>query len=645
MGTPPQQVRVLPSTSGDHNALWIVLTQGCTPQDPSNCPQTRTVFNSQTSSTWQPIGLYQLGLREEAYLGYNASADNAEFANETFTLGNNNGLPTIQDSVIQGFATKDFYMGALGLAARAINVTNFNEPQPSVLQALRNQGSIPSLSWGYTAGSQNTDPPTFGSLTLGGYDSSRMVPNSVTVSFGTDQSRDLLIGLQSISDGSTQLLSTGVYAFIDSLVSELWLPQDACEAFERAFGLVWNDTAELYLVNDSLHDTLVSQNPSFYFQLGPATSSSYGSVQVVLPYSAFDLSVSPPYVSTTSRYFPLKRAQNSTQYTLGRAFLQYAYVVADYERSQFSVSQALFPPTSIPQNLTAIYPTGQGTGGTSNSKKSGISAGAIAGIVVGVVILIFGGLLVCFLRRRKTKKTKLAELPADSAVRPREPEQEQPYEKAELDATGPFRSELGSELETKTKAELDAANLKGHPALDSRNTSQADFGEAYEMDSMYPKSNARNELPGSPGNVVAHELPAEDVIVPELHSVPISLHGSPSSSQWSPRFPPGPRSGMMHQSSTASRSSSGAPQSSVMHQSSTASHSSAGTRSPPVQYSSSAAASSDARHSSATHHTSIISPVSEEARYAPIASRSSPSPVTRSPPVRQSSFRPNPPPK
>ncbi|KAL9076886.1 MAG: hypothetical protein Q9157_003521 [Trypethelium eluteriae] len=510
VGTPPQQVRVLPSTSGDHNALWVVLTEGCTSQDPSTCAQDRTVFNPNTSSTWDAIGLFQLGLREEAYLGYNVTDDNAEFANETFTLGNNNGLPTIGDSVVQGFATKDFYMGALGLAARAINVSSFNAPQPSVLQALRNQGSIPSLSWGYTAGNQFADPPTFGSLTLGGYDNSRLMSSGVTVPFGSDQSRDLLIGVQSISSDNTQFLSTGVYAFVDSLVAELWLPQDTCEAFERAFGLTWNDTAELYLVNDSLHDTLTSQNPSITFQVGPASSSSSGSVQIVLPYNAFDLSISPPYVSSSSRYFPLKRAQNSTQYTLGRTFLQYAYVVADYERSQFSVYQAQFPPTSMPQNLTAIYPPGQGPNGSSSSgsssKKSGLGSGAIAGIAVGVVVLIVGAaLLLFFLRRRRTNKTKIAELPANS-VGGVARQEDSTYQKPELDATEFVRPEL----EARTKAELAAGDPKMKPEFYGGDGSTTDFSQAYEMDSLDPKSYARNELPGSPGHMFAHELPAED---------------------------------------------------------------------------------------------------------------------------------------
>jgi hypothetical protein len=61
------------------------------------------------------------------------------------------------------------------------------------------------------------------------------------------------------------------------------------------------------------------------FQLG-VTPKGGPSVDIVLPYAAFDLEASYPLVRHPTRYFPLKRAANDSQYTLGRAFLQEAYV-------------------------------------------------------------------------------------------------------------------------------------------------------------------------------------------------------------------------------------------------------------------------------------------------------------------------------
>jgi hypothetical protein len=143
-----------------------------------------------------------------------------------------------------------------------------------------------------------------------------------------DSSRDLVVGLQQISSTDkdsqrTTLLSSGILTFVDSTLPYIWLPLEACQAFERAFGLTWNATAQLYLVNDSLHTSLKARNPQFNFKLG--TSKEGGdSFDIVLPYDSFDLLARPPLVANATRYFPLKRAANDTQYTLGRAFLQEA---------------------------------------------------------------------------------------------------------------------------------------------------------------------------------------------------------------------------------------------------------------------------------------------------------------------------------
>ena len=167
-----------------------------------------------------------------------------------------------------------------------------------------------------------------GSLTLGGYDESRFTPNDLTFSFAPDNSRDLVLGVQSIvstsGDGVIKsLLPAGILAYVDSTVPQIWLPIEACQAFEEAFGLVYDEKAQLYPVNDTLHDALVAQNPSITFVLGQLQTGGK-TVNITLPYDSFDLEATPPFVSKKTRYFPLKRAENDTQFTLGRTFLQEA---------------------------------------------------------------------------------------------------------------------------------------------------------------------------------------------------------------------------------------------------------------------------------------------------------------------------------
>jgi hypothetical protein len=293
-------------------------------------------------------------------------------------------------------------MGAFPLNPWPVNFTDLNQRYNSLLTNLKNQSSIPSLTWGYTAGMYNHDPKVFGSLTLGGYDASRFTQNNLNFSMGADISRDLLVAVQAITTGSTSLLTTPIFALIDSLVPHIWLPLSACQAFERAFGLTWNETAQLYLVNDTLHTALTNSNPTVRFTIG-LDATGGDTVAIDMPYGSFDLVASPPLVASgTSRFFPLRRADNDTQYTLGRAFLQNAYVIANYEYFNFSVKAAQYPSTSVSQRIVSLPAK---AGAAVQTKSSGLSTGAIVGIAIGAaaVILILAAIMFFVFRKRKEK--------------------------------------------------------------------------------------------------------------------------------------------------------------------------------------------------------------------------------------------------
>ena len=144
-----------------------------------------------------------------------------------------------------------------------------------------------------------------------------------------DVSRDLVVGLQSITadsvnGSSIELLSNSIYTFIDSTIPYIYLPLDACQAFERTLGLVWNTTYDMYFVDDDLHQSLLNENYNFTFRLGNLKDGGQ-TVEISLPYSSFDLNLDYPLVPQNmsgGHYFPLMKASNDTQYTLGRTFLQ-----------------------------------------------------------------------------------------------------------------------------------------------------------------------------------------------------------------------------------------------------------------------------------------------------------------------------------
>jgi hypothetical protein len=257
------------------------------------------------------------------------------------------------------------------------------------------------------------------SLTLGGVDFNRFEPNNAT--FELNAAAVPVIALNSVTvsadptatsdskpkfSNPTTLMSAEDDSLftIDSSTSFLWLPETACDAFSKTLGLTYNDILELYTYgnNQSIRDELISWNLTFTFTLSDSVGSS-DTVDITLPFQAFDQALTPPYPGlnqTTNAsslpYFPLKKAANSTQYTLGRVFLQEAYLAVDYERNNFSVSQATFTVAGTTNtNLQAIMPPSNTnfTDPMLEHPSSSLSTGAKAGIGVGAGV---GGLAVIF---------------------------------------------------------------------------------------------------------------------------------------------------------------------------------------------------------------------------------------------------------
>jgi hypothetical protein len=425
VGTPPALVYVLPSTAS--TSTWVVGTWGCNQLYnllalPPNCNATRGgVFDNNTSSTWHEKGNY--GLKVEEYLGEKVEG---EFGFDDVDLGYTGSGVSLKNTTVAWFIDQIYAVGMFGLSYRPTNFSLAAwDMVPSFLDTLYTEKKIPSLSYGYTAGAYyRKDAGGQGSLVLGGYDRSLFVPNSLFFPFNEDQSVDLTVGLQGIyasnvlssnalfsgsgttklvkrpaftnnngtessttsasiaktaspttqtsrvsatsattNSSSTNLLPTPSPFFIDSTTSHVWLPEEACLHFEKAFGLVHDADSDLYLVNDTQHDALLALNPSITFSLTltyTVGSVSAPVINITFPYAAFDLWVTWGYnISGPSRYFPIRRAANNTQYVLGRTFLQEAYLYIDNNYQNFTVSQRVWPyPTKseiLPQEIITHF--------------------------------------------------------------------------------------------------------------------------------------------------------------------------------------------------------------------------------------------------------------------------------------------------
>jgi hypothetical protein len=303
---------------------------------------------------------------------------------------------TLKNQWVLGMASKTFPLGLFGLSNSILKFDS-GSTRPFI-EAFRETDSLnaTALSFSYTAGSykRNVAP----SLILGGYDSTRFDPQTTlevailqpfTASLGVNLTKLSFTGSDKVwRDSDVDSLGLVTVA-IDSAIPHIWLPLSACKVFEEVFGLEWDETTQLYLINATAHDRLQRLNTTVTFSL---QSTRHGSkaMDFSVPYTAFDMKVTYPLVEKEGYYFPLKRASSPNQYTLGRTFLQETYLSVNYDTASFNISQATYTEGTIavqPFLRSAPAPVITGTL-LEASTTSRLSPGAYAAIGLGVGSLI-----------------------------------------------------------------------------------------------------------------------------------------------------------------------------------------------------------------------------------------------------------------
>lgn len=520
VGTPPQDFRVLPSIL--EQAVWVLHPDGCTPNDPKDCPYSRgalpfngannTGLQVNESSSWDAIGIYSLSSYGEQ-MGY---PGNGLFGFDTIALSNDSDALKLSDQVVAGIADKSFYLGQFGLGPKPSNFSTFNDPITNYMATLVNESRIPSLSFGYTAGAHYREKAP-ASLTLGGCDKNRYEPSELSFKMDADNARPLQVGVQKILvenslRGSVNLLPTGTFHLIDSTVPHIWMPGDAVDEFVTAFGLTYDNATDLYLVNDTVHEELLQKQPTITFVLGKTSKEGMGSTQnIELPYAAFDLQAgSPFYENDTVNYFPIRRAANDTQYTIGRTFLQEAYVIVDWERQNFTVAQARFDSLEEKSIVPILSKANDEIpGGTAPvnedpiSEDEGLSGGAIAGIVVGAVAFVaLLGLAIFFCLRRKKARYTAVSAVAENGKPDASSMHKSPYQQSESELESSNLNEMPSNREV---AEADGVPKWGRFSLQEAPT--APIGQMHGRSELGHGNSFRAEAEGDDRHL--HELPGD----------------------------------------------------------------------------------------------------------------------------------------
>ncbi|KAF7872900.1 uncharacterized protein EAF02_008971 [Botrytis sinoallii] len=432
----------------------------------------------------------------------------------------------------------EYWVGSFGLGA---STGNFSYVTPNVTyEQLETLGEVLGAGYGYTAGAiyQQKGEPM--SLTLGGYDENRFIPHNVSFTLTQDPPvPQVFVDSISVisSNGSNAPIQLASYeeninTLIDSSTPYLWLPETVCNRFADALGLSYNESLNLYTFdeNPTQHNNLSdsSTTTTFTFRFKDKASAS-DFVEIDLPYAAFDLSLSYPYIPNTEYgtdeaskfYFPLARSANSSQYTIGRAFLQEAYIITSYETNQFSLHQAVHVSDTLNNKSIVVIPsgditTGQETGTVSSSQNARLTEGQIAGIVIGVIgtiATLLATLYFSYIKYYKPKKLALAlknstseseaginlqqldsppptgtypsEAPGDTShpveinseiAQPTEVSAEVPHQRLELVAVIP--KELSAETAVELPAEVPAEFFRGSITVDNTPTGSHTFCRA-----------------------------------------------------------------------------------------------------------------------------------------------------------------------
>jgi hypothetical protein len=345
----------------------------------------------------------------------------------------------------------------------------------------------------------------------------------LTFEFASNNERDIVVGIANIvangpTDNNVSLLAGQDFdMYIDSTVSELWLPTQVCDAFEDTFGLEYNNDTGLYLLNDTVHQNLLARNASITFSLGQKAANA-NTVNITLPYSALDLEAKAPYrnLANDTRYFPIRRAQKDKQFILGRTFLQEAYLIVDWERQNFSISQCNWvfgQDKAIVPILSPSY--SQDSASTPQSTKHS-STSRIIGIAIGcgfLFALILCGIVGWFWRKRNQKKlaTMKAEIESEAKaaaaaaaaakdVRPTSDPDETPASPISDPEEGTNSTHFTNVSNVFPKAELPADSV-ARPEL-STDVKNSDQSSAYELPSPAAEvENTERQIFEMPGDI------------------------------------------------------------------------------------------------------------------------------------------------
>ena len=533
LGTPGQNLDLYP---GGTFASTIFTNQLCVGVVAKPCGS-GGLYAPEKSSTFDgtSIALSAAGHGTQGYWTIDGQAinyNNASYMMDSLSLGGTGGnsdTPVANLSIIRYSNVSIIYpdgskyppqVGQMSLGAPNVNQTFSEDDGSPAINAslipsfLNETKATPSSSFGLHIGSAALNLPL--SLWFGGYDAKRISGQVSSYSYSNNPSNQFNLDLFDIGIGvdnggspfqypnKTGLLASGNSSISNSIPVDmnlatpyLNLPNSTCAAITKDLPVTYNAKYGLYFWN--------VQDPQYTRIITSPTFLSFtfdNNFVIKVPFKLLNLTLDAPLISTPTQYFPCQppQAPNATIFSLGRAFLQAAFVGVDWaSNGQWFLAQAPGPgvgtvPQQLPITSPSIPPTPDDwastwkslwtplpittsspasseapAAGTSSSSTHRLSGGADAGIAIGAVAAVLIGLAIgFFLYRRRRFKT-----PSLSALLPgtKDDKLDQPHGFEE----GPPQYATSNEPQELEISGVGASELAG------AETTEIDGEERYEM--------------------------------------------------------------------------------------------------------------------------------------------------------------------
>ena len=255
-----------------------------------------------------------------------------------------------------------------------------------------------------------------------------------------------------LSDGNTSITGT-IPVLVDAASPYLSLPNSTCASITRDLPVTYQAGYGLYFWNTTdPRYARITRSPSylsFTFRRTRSTASTDGNLTINVPFQLLDLTLDAPLRSTPTSYFPCQPLLSGQQYTLGRAFLQAAFIGVNWgnqPNGEWYLAQAPGPniptlPSGVPFGKTVSSPPSNDWADTwkgywtplpassasssvsssvstirsspspgSSSGRGGLSDGAKAaiGVSIAVAALIAIGAIMFLIRKRRTNPVQSA---------------------------------------------------------------------------------------------------------------------------------------------------------------------------------------------------------------------------------------------